>query len=667
MVNLSQRKKRRLLAALAVSSLALAPAGAEAAEESTPGGDTKPYNEYSLDEIVVTATRTEKAEIDVPATTTVITAEELEESGYRNAYEAIDQQLGVTSSAYGEGGADYGWSASRITMRGFDKGTLILVDGVPINLKNYGSIENIPKEMIERIEIVKGSNSVLYGPEAMSGVINVILKKPKEGEERTVVTGTAGNYFTKGGVTYQSDRIIIGMSRELNKDRYHSNYFGSTKMSPYDYHLGTGQKNRFNMALKATDEITLHYNYTEGQIRRYAENYSTTPKGKPTIYNWSKPYSTSDNTYNDYRQTADIVYQGKDNGWRAVLGYNQRRTRNYNNKTNKITYSSTGNYDTLNFDLSKTMKLSDQDTLVAGYTYTRGTADKPYGFSDKPPIKPKSGNRDTNAVFLSWDRKFSDKFSTIIGVRGDYVSSYSYDKHVWLPQFQTNYKFDENTAWYINVGKSFQMPDLEEEVHYPNYSWGTLNPESGWTYETGLKLQRGKETYKLAVYHMDFKDKLGWSDKDPVTGEQHAINVGNFRNTGVELEYANHFSKRWTWRLGASFSNPENKDPSGTNQWEQYSSRLQFMAGLDYHQDKWFGNLNFKYLGDREPAYKAGVFGPDDVPSKLQLNLNVGYKAGKNDEWTLGIYNLLDRDNVLDKYGSLDLPCNYRLTYTHAF
>lgn len=102
-------------------------------------------------------------------------------------------------------------------------------------------------------------------------------------------------------------------------------------------------------------------------------------------------------------------------------------------------------------------------------------------------------------------------------------------------------------------------------------------------------------------------------------------------------------------------------------QWKQDSARLEFMAGLDYHQDKWFGNLNFKYLGDRENAYNAGKFGPDDVLSKLQLNLNVGYKAGKNDEWTLGIYNLLDRDNISDKYGSMDLPCNYRLTYTHAF
>lgn len=659
MVNLSQRKKRLLLAALAVSSLALAPAGAEAAEESPRGGDTEPAaSEYTLDEIVVTATRTEKAEIDVPATTTVITAEELEESAYRNAYEAIDQQIGITSTSYGDAGAEYGWSASRITTRGYDKGTLVLVDGVPMNLKNYSSLENIPKEMIERIEIVKGSNSVLYGSEAMGGVINVILKKPAEGEERTIVTGTVGNYFTKGGIAYQSDRIIIGMSRELNKNRSHCNYFGPTKMSTNDISDGTGQKNRFNMALKATDEITLHYNYTEGQIRRSADQYKTS--------NWSTPGGGYDYTYYDYRQTADIVYQGKDNGWRAVLGYNQRRSRPFDNMTNKARYSSNESVDTWDFNLSKEMKLSDKDTLLAGYSYTRG------GTHIRPSAGvERSGRRNTNAVFLSWDKKFSDKFSTIVGLRGNYVSSEKYNQHIWLPQFQTNYKFDENTAWYVNVGRSFQMPDLDSEVStYKDNNWGTLKPESGWTYETGVKLQRGKETYKLAVYHMDFDNKLGWSGPDNLDqyGQQYAVNKGQFRNTGVELEYANHFSKRWTWRLGAAFSNPEVKDPSVKNpQWKQDSARLEFMAGLDYHQDKWFGNLNFKYLGDRENAYNAGKFGPDDVPSKLQLNLNVGYKAGKNDEWTLGIYNLLDRDNISDKYGSMDLPCNYRLTYTHAF
>ena len=68
---------------------------------------------------------------------------------------------------------------------------------------------------------------------------------------------------------------------------------------------------------------------------------------------------------------------------------------------------------------------------------------------------------------------------------------------------------------------------------------GGLKPEKGWTYETGVKKLIGdKSSLKFAVYHMDFDNKLGWSDKDPLTGLQYAINKGEFRNTGVEAEFA---------------------------------------------------------------------------------------------------------------------------------
>ena len=61
-------------------------------------------------------------------------------------------------------------------IRGLDKGTLVLVNGAPMNLLNYNAISNIPLDSIEKIEIVRGSNATLYGAEAMGGVINIITK-----------------------------------------------------------------------------------------------------------------------------------------------------------------------------------------------------------------------------------------------------------------------------------------------------------------------------------------------------------------------------------------------------------------------------------------------------------------------------------------------------------
>ena len=82
---------------------------------------------------------------------------------------------------------------------------------------------------------------------------------------------------------------------------------------------------------------------------------------------------------------------------------------------------------------------------------------------------------------------------------------------------------------------------------------------------------------------------------------------------------------------------------------------------------KWQANLNFKYLGDREYYAPSRRGTAQDIPDKLQLNMNVIYTAGKDDTVTLGIYNLLNRENYSNRYGNLDLSRNFRLTYTHAF
>lgn len=125
--------------------------------------------EFTLDPMVVTATRTEKRDLDVPATTTVISAQEITDAGYKNVFDAIEHQVGITSTGYGDAGQDFGFSSGRTVIRGYDRGTLVMVDGIPMNLKNYNSLGGIPIDMVQRIEIIKGAAGTLYGSEAMGG------------------------------------------------------------------------------------------------------------------------------------------------------------------------------------------------------------------------------------------------------------------------------------------------------------------------------------------------------------------------------------------------------------------------------------------------------------------------------------------------------------------
>ena len=135
---------------------------------------------FLLDEMIVTATRSEKSLLDTPANAQVITAKDIENGGFTNAFEAVKNLGQVNVHTYQDDGGDYGGMMSRIRMRGIDNGTLVLVNGNPSTYMNNATLDNIPIDQIERIEIVKGAGSVLYGPQAMGGVVNIITKRPEK-------------------------------------------------------------------------------------------------------------------------------------------------------------------------------------------------------------------------------------------------------------------------------------------------------------------------------------------------------------------------------------------------------------------------------------------------------------------------------------------------------
>lgn len=137
-----------------------------------------PNQAFTLDPMIVTAQRTETRDLDTPATTNIITEQNIKEAGYKNVFDAIEHQVGLTSTGYGDAGQDFGFSSGRTVIRGYDRGTLVMVDGIPMNLKNYNSLDGIPIDMVQQIEIIKGAAGTLYGSEAMGGVVNVITKRP---------------------------------------------------------------------------------------------------------------------------------------------------------------------------------------------------------------------------------------------------------------------------------------------------------------------------------------------------------------------------------------------------------------------------------------------------------------------------------------------------------
>ena len=130
------------------------------------------------------------ADLKTPAAVTVLTHEQLEQTGATGMQEALKFSTGLIIHAQGPRNISQGTMTNKVVIRGVEKGTLVLVDGVPINQGGRYNLEDIPVESVERVEIVRGGGAVLYGSEAAGGVINIITK----GERENMVKAGAGNY-----------------------------------------------------------------------------------------------------------------------------------------------------------------------------------------------------------------------------------------------------------------------------------------------------------------------------------------------------------------------------------------------------------------------------------------------------------------------------------------
>lgn len=171
---------------------------------------TKPKSEYQLNEVVVSATRLEIPVFDVPQSVTVLSREDLAASPFERVEDIVRSVPGIYN--FRHYGLQTNGIVSPLKMRGVGSNrVLLLVDGVPQNDNFNNAIAwvgwgHIPKEAIERIEIVRGPTSALYGSEGLGGVIHIITKTPKANRQ-TAIRGEIGTADTYGGYGFHSQKI----------------------------------------------------------------------------------------------------------------------------------------------------------------------------------------------------------------------------------------------------------------------------------------------------------------------------------------------------------------------------------------------------------------------------------------------------------------------------
>lgn len=652
-------KKRKLRAQVAVWTvlLSLSSIGMAAAQNAAQKADTN----FTLDSVIVTAQRTETRDLATPATVTVLDAKELKNSGARTVFDALAFTQGITNFSYGPGGQDYGAMDSRVVIRGFDRGALVLVNGAPINLLNKNSLDSIPMEAVERIEIVKGASSTLYGSEAFGGVINIITKKG--GEPQAVVGIAAGNIgyrkysanYTDKNVGFFYSKQEFGAQDRTSPDRSSlPDDISSNKLKNYYQKRGEGDKENINLTINLSDKWNFNYMRSESN-----NEYGTTPYWDPTTDPTNKSAKINAKTYlyNDVKDNLTFTYEDKNNAFKSIAFFGSRdlygkTTDNYA-RTTKVNDS---NFKAKNIglDTQKSWKLrGNKDNLLVGILASR----EEYQNTVKPG---QEADRHNYAVYAQYSYQLSPEFTTIVGARAQQIDDPVKNQNVFIPQIQTVYKINDTSSWYTNVGKAFQMPPLNQYFEKNKLANGRdLKPQEGWNYETGYKIINGDSSWKFAVYKMDFKNKFDYTKDDQ--GKDVLINKGKFRNTGFEAEYNKIINNHWKANLGFNYGNPEAQNDKGG--WDQTYPKMQVSAGVQYEMDKLQTSLTCNYLTKRQDNRYG-----ETIPSAITLNAVVNYNMSAKDTVTLNLNNILDKNNVITHggYDYWDLPFNWTLSWNHS-
>ena len=214
--------KGMLMTALICGTISIVPFGAVAHAEDAAADDAA-LQGFNLEQIVVTANRMEKKLVDTGANVSVVTAEEFEKKNYQTVTEALENVPGVLVQR--NGGE---WTNSYIYLNGDDR-VLVLVDGRRLNQEKgmnsgRGGLDfmHLPApEIIERIEIVKGGGSALYGSDAVDGVINIITKRAdKTTGKININTGSWGTQNYRGMVSFKQGKTGITITGSKQKQNY---------------------------------------------------------------------------------------------------------------------------------------------------------------------------------------------------------------------------------------------------------------------------------------------------------------------------------------------------------------------------------------------------------------------------------------------------------------
>lgn len=610
---------------------------------------------YELNPVLVTAQRSVTKDMETPAAIEVLHADDLQKTGATSVQEALKFSTGIITHGQGPRNISQGTMTSKAVIRGVEKGTLVLVDGVPINQGGRYNLEDIPVESIDRVEVVRGGGAVLYGSEANGGVINIITK----GKRANMVKAGFGNYGIQNyAASFQAGKL--GFTAAYDHTGKIDNISAPTETTSKRtgaprglyYNIKRGEHANFNARYDFNDDLYVTHTYG-----RNSDHYVYKYTGIDNPSNAGKEYK---NVIHSTEENLTALHYTKNN-FSANAFYN-RRDQETKNASAKTDTSKPENFDPSSISHDKTSYL-DQTVGINfqnRWNFHKGSFMLGYEFQRDMQNNVKSGtekfySRNAHSLFGQVAYDFTHATQANLNFRQTWTEADAagnkYDK--FTPEFVLMHHLDENTMVYGKVGQSFMLPTFSQLYGNGNNIQGApeLKPEKGMHYELGAKKSIGKNAYRVALYSYKIEDFI-----DAVFRKDLLISYKNsdIKNTGIEIDWTRNQNENLSYRLGLTYSHPQKrkgtiKDGVETKEkWHDYYGKLGFNAGIDYTRGKLTTAFHISYLGDRtrdDEPYES-------MKAQLFSDINFSYQANDNARFFLNIDNLFDRRDIISSSSS---------------
>ncbi|MFA9238888.1 MAG: TonB-dependent receptor domain-containing protein [Candidatus Paceibacteria bacterium] len=618
---------------------------------------TNLFSAQSLETITVTSSLIKSDEKSATFATEIYTKEDIQNSKSKDVYDFLSSQTSINvSPSYGN------TFSQKIDLRGYGIGDgyqniVVLLNGRKLNNIDMSSqlLSSIPLESVSKIEILKGTGSVVYGDGANAGVINIITN----GENDNYVKAYVGNNGTKNGTAslgFVHEKIIANALIDYTST-------DGTRVDLNDDKDENYNKNKnFNLIYFPTDDLELNLtrNYSNMNI-----NYAGSLTLDEYKNNPNKANSFTEQYFNSYVTTGGFKYNFNPNlSWESTYS-DEDKTSNY------ITNSSKSDYEYKSFS----SKLNYQQD---NYKFLLGVD----GFNGDRIATSNITNKSNKAVFVSGEYNISDDLKVSSGIRRENVE-YKYepndsdtlknDDYLNAYDLGLNYQLDENSSLFANYNKSFQSPDIDRFFNNDRYTGvttfnGFIEPAKVNNYTVGYNNILKYNKFKLSLFRADLKNEiyyynLAYANKntniDTNIDESHKYGLEVFDkylindNLYTSANYSYIIAKIDEENEGNGSYN--GKDLPGV-------SKHNVTVNLGYNINNINTVLSHTY---RSSAYAANDFGNNfNQKQEAYHSTDLGSSyTFKNLELFAKIQNLFDRTNGLWIRDDAIYPVNFERTY----